>query len=286
MARGELLAVVELIKHAEEGTDIDFVTDNKGVCDTFNGGPKKSCLSANSDLYYILFQLTIKRCIRLKVRWMPSHLSITDARPESVSDLDILGNDRADHYAGEAAKHYTVSASVSTSCIFFYKLVRRIQHRLATIIMNLPERQKFTSVRTQLETKQSLDMKILESQHNISRTGDRITCHVCHNSFTSGDPSLQQWLTSTCTAMPITCRPTPIDNSSIHVGNLNIHHSHKLNVHRGLVFCCKCGSRSGNFLKNLAAPCAPPTDYGKVSIAALMEDRLPPKLTCWPDGSL
>ena len=104
VSRGELSALVELIKHALDDVEIDFVTDNKGVHDKFNGGPKAAQLSSNSDLFHKLFQLISNKCIRLSVRWMPFHLKPEDERPEGVSQLDVVGNSKADKFAGEAAK--------------------------------------------------------------------------------------------------------------------------------------------------------------------------------------
>ena len=65
VARGELLALVVL--HEE----IDFVTDNKGVFDKYNSGPKKAKLSSNCDLYHELFQLIFRKGLLVTVRWMP-----------------------------------------------------------------------------------------------------------------------------------------------------------------------------------------------------------------------
>ena len=72
--RGELFTVVELIKQARDGADIMYVTDNKWVFDSFCKGPKYACKCNNSDLWYELFGDTIKKAIRLNIRWMPSHL--------------------------------------------------------------------------------------------------------------------------------------------------------------------------------------------------------------------
>ena len=56
VARGELFALVEFIKQVRQMSDIVFVTDNKGVFDKFNAGPKEQCRSLNCDLYHELFQ--------------------------------------------------------------------------------------------------------------------------------------------------------------------------------------------------------------------------------------
>ena len=85
VARGELTSLLELIKHADPMSDIEFVTDNKGVNDKFNAGPKAAALSSNCDMYYDFFQVVYRKAIRLRVRWMPSHLKPDDARRADVS---------------------------------------------------------------------------------------------------------------------------------------------------------------------------------------------------------
>ena len=89
VARGELLALVVLLRFATPLAEIDFVTDNKGVFDKYNSGPKKAKLSSNCDLYHELFQLIFKKCLFVTVRWMPSHLSPEDPRPLGVSEVDV-----------------------------------------------------------------------------------------------------------------------------------------------------------------------------------------------------
>ena len=74
---------------------------------------------------------------------MPSHLglNVEDPRPNNVSHLDVLANDRADHFAGIAAKQVEVSNPIATNHIYYVKLVKAIRRRLALIILNLPPRE-------------------------------------------------------------------------------------------------------------------------------------------------
>ena len=218
---------------------------------------------------------------------MPSHLKPEDPKPPGVSELDIASNALADEYAKEAAKLYQVPLEVSAPCIYNYKLVKRIQKRVACIITCLPERSKFKTVRTPKELGTSLSASIAESRHSVTRLGDRLTCDRCSNSFSCNDKSVVHWLRTECVQLPVdTIRPTLIDNNSLHIGNQNIHHSHVLAVHRGLVYCTKCGSRSGKALvKHLAQECMPPSAHGAATLRAISEDRLPPKLHAWPAPS-
>ena len=138
------------------------------------------------------------------------------------------------------------------------------------------------TIKSDKEIEQSLDAKILESRHSIVKTGNRITCTECYNNFQVKDQSLHTWLRGTCTPLPQDDRPTLIQNEMIHVGNQNIHSSDKLNVHRGLVYCHKCGCRMGSHIKKLARECELPSSYGKESLQAIANDVLPPNLTEWP----
>ena len=148
---------------------------------------------------------------------------------------------------------------------------------------NLPTREKFKSVRTPKEFQSSLDQKESESKHTIHREADRLHCTVCTENFRIGDPSLVPWLSTACSSTQSTCRPTPIMNTMLHIGNQVIHHTHALSVHRGLVFCNKCGSRKGTkVVKNLARPCGPPSSFGKATLKAIHKDMLPSKLVQWP----
>ena len=98
VARGELLALVQLIRMADPLTNIEYITDNLGVCNTFNKGPANAQYSMNADLYNELYKLTIDKAIVLQVRWMPSHLTVNDPLPPDVSTVDVLSNNQADIY--------------------------------------------------------------------------------------------------------------------------------------------------------------------------------------------
>ena len=284
VARGELLSLVMLIRQARSKSVIVFWTDNKGVSDKFNAGIEIAELSSNCDLFSELFELLRQRGIHLTVRWMPSHLSDPSCKkqkPDHVSDLDIIGNDLADKLAGEAADEVQVSLHVSTQCIYYYKLVRDIQLRLITIVMHLPDRIKHRTMKTPKEEQQTLEEKCRESKHVLERQGDRFLCSQCRDSFKLKDPAFQSWLAGQCLPLVSTNKPKPINNF-MHVGNNFVNHTHKLKVHRGLVYCAKCGCRATNQLRHLAKACIPPGAYG---LRAIMGDKLPTGLDQWPDSA-
>ena len=80
-----------------------------------------------------------------------------------------------------------------------------------------------------------------------------------------------------------------LDIYMLHVGNQCVHYSHTLAVHRGLVYCSKCGYKGGaNQVRKLTKPCAP---SGVRNLKAVRDGKLPPGLEEWPhsaddDGSL
>ncbi len=72
--RAKIFALVVLVQNAPCMAILEYITDNKGLYDTFSKGPKAGARATNSDLYDDIFNLTIEKAIRLSVRWMPSHM--------------------------------------------------------------------------------------------------------------------------------------------------------------------------------------------------------------------
>ena len=143
------------------------------------------------------------------------------------------------------------------------------------------------TIKSDKEIEQTLDARIMESRHSIVRAGNRVSCTECLNDFKVNDQNLHSWLMSTCISIPKDNKPTFINNDMMHVGNQNIHSTHKLNIHKGLVYCHKCGCRMGSHIKKLARECEPPTSYGRDSLQAIANDVLPPNLAEWPeDGGI
>ena len=77
---------------------------------------------------------------------MPSHLD-EEGKPTKeipngvvVSETDIKGNKQADILAGIAAKRVCVPLNASAPILYYKSLVKRIQNRLAAILINLPYR--------------------------------------------------------------------------------------------------------------------------------------------------
>jgi len=282
--RGELYALLFLVDRLAPLTEVDFVTDNEGVFNIYNKGPKASNNSANCDLYSELFKQILYKAIRLTVRWMPSHLKPTDVRPPGVSPLDVQGNAHADDLAGKAAKAACVPLHVSTPYLANVWLTKKIQYRLATILVHLPNREKAHRNKSATALKPDIQSLRAATSHTLAEDGNRVRCSDCHSSFLQADPSFQHWLQSPCSGIGPSCdKPTPINFDGLHIGNSVTHHSHKLHKYRGLVYCKRCGCRAGLSLRKLSKPCRPPTTYGATAIAAISAGKLPPRLSQWPE---
>ena len=182
---------------------------------------------------------------------------------------------------------YIVPLQVSTDVVYYYSLVKKVQKRIIAIIQHLPERSKKQTVLTQKELRPKLDDLMNESKHVLVRHDGRIHCKVCLSGFSESDPLLKSWMSSACTVEHTTLashnRPVPIYDNFIHIGNQFVHHTHKLNVYRGLIYCGKCGYRQGtNQIRNLAKTCEPGAG-GARNLEAIQDGRLPHGLDRWPD---
>lgn len=269
-----------------------FVTDNANVSNIYNKGKTSAMNSANCDLYCELFDLLKTMDIDLQVRWMPSHLGTgkSDPRPDFVSHYDVLANDQADEHAKAAAQTAQLPKPVATNYIYYVSLVVRIQKRLATILLNLPPRQREKEEKSMPVPRMKLDDLLANTSHNVVNLVNRIRCTKCLNSFSLTDPACKAWLQLSCSPAGVsicslnpTHAPKPL-TEPIHIGNQVSQMSHKMASYRGFIYCTQCGSRAGeNQIRNLAKQCAPPTNTGEYTLKCISDGRLPPGLTAWPD---
>jgi hypothetical protein len=148
---------------------------------------------------------------------MPSHLKDGEERPSGVSVLDVKGNDHADKLARVAADKHQVPLQVSTDYLFYVSLVAKIQRRLAAIIVSLPDRKRedreatassSASAGQHASLRQCLDV----TDHDIVHKGERVSCRLCGNSFSSRDPMVKHWMKCKCTATPAApaVNPNPV----------------------------------------------------------------------------
>ena len=114
----------------------------------------------------------------------------------------------------------------------------------------------------------------------------KIICAQCYNSFSLPKCGIEAkyWLTTKCKGpnLDSSDRPIAIPCERIHMGSTSIHHSHKINTYRGLLYCQVCGSR-GPTLKKLALDCQPLGHYGRTNLLNISKGKLPIGLSKWPD---
>jgi hypothetical protein len=148
VGRGELYALLLLVRLLVPLSNCEFITDNQNVWRTFNGGPRSGANSANCDFYEEIFKVIHEKTLKNTVRWMPSHPrekldkgEITTL-PDGVTQLDITANDHADDLAGKAAEACRISDIITAPYIRDVQMIKHIQKRLTTIAMYLPLRDK------------------------------------------------------------------------------------------------------------------------------------------------
>ena len=128
--RAELYALRYLLNAATENANIEFITDNKNNCETFNNDIFAGTKSVNHDLFKNIFGSISNKLLVVTVRWMPSHLQdklSADEEfklPENVSMNDVKGNQWADELAGDSAKSFEVPLNVSSPYLYHKSLTK------------------------------------------------------------------------------------------------------------------------------------------------------------------
>ena len=205
--------------------------------------------------------------------------------PQGVSEFDVFANDQADSFARIAAQQVQVPRPVAINFVNQVELAGKVQRRLATILVNLPDRVASHSRTKSPHVRTPLDDLIARSCHKIVRSGNRFACSVCLSNFSIKDPSLRPWLQTACQTdvqpprlhKPIKC------SENTHFGNQMSHTSHDLYNYRGLLYCNKCGARSGvNQIRKLARPCEAITGAGKLVLGCIRKGIRPPGVDMWP----
>jgi len=292
VGRGGLFALLLLVRHLDHKTQVEFVTDNLNVHNIYNAGARAAVNSANCDLYKEIYSWVSYKQIQLEVRWMPSHLGlgVDDERPSDVTHFDVLANDQADHHARKAADLAQVPDCIATDHIYYIDLITKIQKQLAVILMSLPQRQAKKVEKEKAAPRVKLDDLLKETSHSLIFVDTRMRCTKCLSSFSINDPVSRHWLTTKCVHEVSADRhsqvlqsPIPI-NQPIHAGNQLTHSTHILKNYKGIIYCSKCGARSGkNQIRYLAKPCEPPTTTGLRTLALIANGLLPSGYTDWPN---
>ena len=213
-----------------------------------------------------------------------------DVLPDGVSPLDVIASDHANRLAKEAAASVQLSNAQTSQYLHYSSLVARIQKRLATILLCLPNREKKRKEKEPKPPTVKRDQLLLNTSHTIVCSRNRYSCSKCQNSFHTSDPSFNTWLQTPC--MPLEAvvahdKPRPVDNYSVlHIGNSVTHVSHKLFIFKGMIYCNSCGARAGaNQIRKLSKICVPtkPESAGQRVIDSIRAGKRPAGATSWPD---
>lgn len=105
-----------------------------------------------------------------------------------MSASDVYGNNYAGELAGKAAASTCVLLNVSSNYLYYTRLVRRIQKRLAAIICNLPVRRKLKTTKVEREPPPVTEDLINSTSHIIYESAGRLGCARCRSSSKEGDP--------------------------------------------------------------------------------------------------
>ena len=277
--RGELFAIVYLLQRVSPLSQIEFVTDNLKVHDTYHKGREYAQKSVNSDLYEELFDLIDHHLIRFSLRWMPSHLKPEDPRPDGVTEADIVGNSFADILAGDAAVRHQVPLNVSTPYIYYFSLVRKIQRRLIQIVTHIPSRGSVPKRSNVILFRPKTDYEALiaASDHAAFFCHGHIKCAQCEHVLPARGQTTIEWLSTSCNPEPFSLdRPIKLRNEIIIIKNRTTHPSHDLRMFKKLIYCKKCGYTARGRLQGLFGACDTPKQYGSSILKSISKGQLPP----------
>ena len=215
-------------------SSIEFITGNKKNCETFNKGPAAGARSANHDLFKKTFISISSSSLKVKVRWMASHLrdklsaNSEFQLPDFVTMNDVTGNQWADDLAGQSATSEELPLNTTTPYLYYYNLTKRIQKRLTVIMCSLPNRPKHIP-------KAKVPCESLTECCNLSRhviydvDKSHLGCARCRQVRARYGVGIRHWLGSECQPRVDSWdRPIPIYGEFVQIGTQSIHISHKV----------------------------------------------------------
>ena len=285
--RSEVSALATLVEHACEGSHITYIGDNLPVVEMFNKGYDHCSTSANCDLFKDIFMHIKVKKINIEVNWIPSHTDTdpTKVLPAWATSFHVTGNNEADKLAESAALRAQLDLNSVSKVKHYTYLVAKIQLRFATIICNLPHRQKAHHLKAVKVLPTSFEVLFNSSAHTLSEDEGVLRCASCKSSIHINSSNVKQFLTSDCiNHVPLSkYRPSKV-GPPIRIGKQVTHHTHSLYNYRGFIFCNSCGFTGRAKLHKLAAECTHhKTSYAKELLGKLAKGKLPRWLNKWPD---
>ena len=155
----------------------------------------------------------------------------------------------ADNQAELAADEHVINLNAS-SVVLNYSLAVRIQKRSVCIMASLDARKKGEENKVdKILAKQPDPSALFPFSSHVAFMTDSgfITCARCSQSYHRKREYISKWLMTDCPMLHSDeDRPRPLPLELLHIGNLSIHHSHKINTFKGLIYCRTCGARAGS----------------------------------------
>ena len=210
-----------------------------------------------------------------KVQKVKAHLKQEDVHRGIISQEAFDANNMADDLAGKAAERHQFPSHVYREMEERDSLARKVQLRLATILMEVASESSKPSreERQQLAAQRAADREarlraaLRGTGHAVQPAGLRFLCRVCKTS--RARRTAPRWLESQCPGPP----------------GPRVHSSHRVRVLRGLKWCVRCGAWCTRRPVKLAAVClGRPSLSGRRARKLLRQGRRPPGCRQWPDG--
>ena len=294
--RAELYAVYLVLDHVGPRSNVNIVSDSAITVDLFELGRDSCMRSVNSDMWEALFDIIASKELVVKLTWIKSHWNVGMAEQYPLHPIDLLGNTIADKLADAAASQYRVLHNDSMDLLFYYELIRKIQARALTIlsivipsnvVVARPKSQSIPRV-----ARPTIGAAALGTSHAITTFSNLMVCRACHQRAPVGRDNIIRWLASTCTPEPSLkyayfsgkTRPVDLPNSgAVRVGRQVIHQTHKLKVHKGLIFCVQCGYYASNRGIRLISECTERGPTARNRVLNHFRGILPSGVAEWPN---
>ena len=296
VVRGELYAILVVVRLVVSSCTLTIASDSKVNIDLFYKGLAACLITNNADLWQELFSLIQAKELELRLRWVKGHCVSHEMIVKYKMTLyDIVGNLTADALAGRAAQLYE---PVPQDCIdiqWYYAIVRKIQSRAIAVLSSVIPQRSTSSERVERVPRPistPLGVAVLGSRHRFTLFSGSARCYVCFEQAPKMRSHLLDWLAGPCKVDVSLAhaffsgreRPARLPkHRPIPVGRRTAHASHELFVLRGLVFCNRCGYYAARRMINLVDPCEPDSS-ATLRVLNLRRGKLPSGVPDWPNS--
>ncbi len=230
--------------------------------------------SFNQYRWRVFWECAANRQITVvKVR---SHVPAATAVSKGYDPQLWLANELADKLADEAARRAQLPARNIQEVAAADKLTLEVQQHILTVAHSVCQASKelygpssvgdrgVEARGRQAARRSELASAIAQSMHRFSQ--QRFRCLDCHGAPGMGAEARLAFFRSPCPKLP-----------------LQVHPSHKVARHRGLLWCTVCGKTGSQRFESFRAECGAPTAHGRRVLDKLRAGRLPPGHKAWPD---